>query len=757
MEELTAQFCEKMFSMEESMQPVLADVQQNHKGLWAKIKDFFRGFIEKVRKLIEAGETAQKFEALQVWESISEEMQKVFAAKWGEALRSAKQTHDAVTGLEAAGILVEGIKNTAQEVGEQFSVRSIVGQSGTNYGIGVYLDSTLLEGLSEDERVEMVKERIKELGGQAFTAYDGAGNAVQIRIAQPSQRFRNANGKRVRVNKDLTEKFNRNSVKQEAVVLVDELISTAKEGQPNPARHPHGWLDDNGQNPWFKWTTYIQEKNGSVWLAYFNIATATDGTKHLYDVDPIKIVEQAGTSATSPQQQNAAGNRVPQNAANVNPINEQHQTRPRDTVSDVELLLQQKVEDATNREQGRLLKEFQAKARQVQELEAKLEQAKAQLKRTDRSYNTRGIQKLIGDTMKTFGMGDAKNVGIRKTAAEMLNKAYDKAIAAIDRGDSAGALDEVYQGAVSVAEYLSVGRNMISRKRRSCTMKTPLFRGTCTALVTPFSDAGIDYAALDRLLDKQLEAGIEALVICGTTGEAATLEPEETLAVIAHCVRYCGGKTKLIAGIGGNHTKKTVHMAKAAAALGVDGLLSVTPYYNKCTQAGLIAHYSEIAAATELPLILYNVPSRTTVDITPETCAQLAKLPTVNGIKEANPDVGRVLKLRQLCGEDFPIYCGNDDRILPFMVCGALGVISVLSNLRPKAVKELTDACLRGEFARALALQQDQQPLIEELFSQVNPIPIKAALRLSGLDAGNCRLPLTPPTEDLLERLQPLL
>ena len=288
-------------------------------------------------------------------------------------------------------------------------------------------------------------------------------------------------------------------------------------------------------------------------------------------------------------------------------------------------------------------------------------------------------------------------------------------------------------------------------------MKTPLFRGTCTALVTPFSDAGIDYAALDRLLDKQLEAGIEALVICGTTGEAATLEPEETLAVIAHCVRYCGGKTKLIAGVGGNHTKKTVHMAKAAAALGVDGMLSVTPYYNKCTQAGLIAHYSEIAAATELPLILYNVPSRTTVDITPETCAQLAKLPTVNGIKEANPDVGRVLKLRQLCGEDFPIYCGNDDRILPFMVCGALGVISVLSNLRPKAVKELTDACLRGEFARALALQQDQQPLIEELFSQVNPIPIKAALRLSGMDAGNCRLPLTPPTEDLLARLQPLL
>ncbi len=288
-------------------------------------------------------------------------------------------------------------------------------------------------------------------------------------------------------------------------------------------------------------------------------------------------------------------------------------------------------------------------------------------------------------------------------------------------------------------------------------MKTPLFRGTCTALVTPFRDSGIDYAALDRLLDTQLEAGVEALLINGTTREAATLDPEETLALIAHCVRYCGGRTKLIAGTGGNNTRKAVNTAKAAAALGVDGLLSVTPYYNKCTQAGLLAHYEAISEATALPMILYNVPARTHVDIAPEACAELAKLPTVNGIKEANPDVGRVLTLRRLCGSDFPIYCGNDDRILPFMACGAVGAVSVLSNLRPKAVKELTDACLRGEFARALTLQQSWQPLIEALFSQVNPIPIKAALQLSGLDAGLCRLPLTPPTEDLLARLKALL
>ena len=288
-------------------------------------------------------------------------------------------------------------------------------------------------------------------------------------------------------------------------------------------------------------------------------------------------------------------------------------------------------------------------------------------------------------------------------------------------------------------------------------MKTPLFRGACTALVTPFSETGIDYAALDRLLDLQLEAGVEALVICGTTGEAVTLEQAETLALIAHCVRFCAGRTKLIAGTGGNNTKKAVEIANAAAALGVDGLLSVTPYYNKCTQEGLLRHYEAIAEATSLPLILYNVPTRTQVDIQPETCAKLAKLDSVAGIKEANPDVGRVLALRQLCGRNFPIYCGCDDRILPYMACGALGAISVLSNLRPKTVKELTDACLRGEFARALTIQQSQQPLIEALFSQVNPIPIKAALCLSGNNVGTCRLPLTPPTKALLERLGILL
>lgn len=288
-------------------------------------------------------------------------------------------------------------------------------------------------------------------------------------------------------------------------------------------------------------------------------------------------------------------------------------------------------------------------------------------------------------------------------------------------------------------------------------MKTPIFRGTCTALVTPFDNRGIDFAALDRLLENQLEAGVEALVIGGTTGEAATLESSELMALIAHCVRFCNGKTKLIAGTGGNDTRKAAETARNAAALGADALLCVTPYYNRCTQGGLLAHYEAIAQATDLPIILYNVPSRTNVHIAPETCAALAQLPSVAGIKEADPDVGRVLKIHALCGEDFPVYSGCDDRILPFMACGALGVISVLSNLRPRAVKELTDAALRGEYVRALNLQRAQQPLIEALFAAVNPIPIKAALAISGVDCGPCRLPLTAADPDLAERLRELI
>ncbi len=288
-------------------------------------------------------------------------------------------------------------------------------------------------------------------------------------------------------------------------------------------------------------------------------------------------------------------------------------------------------------------------------------------------------------------------------------------------------------------------------------MKKPIFTGTCTALVTPFGPGGIDFEVLDRLLDRQLAAGIEAVVVCGTTGEAATLEPEEKLALIAHAVRYVSGRCKVLAGTGGNHTAAAAALARRAADLGADGLLSVTPYYNRCTQAGLVAHYKTIAAASPLPILIYNVPSRTTVDIAPETCARLAALPNVVGIKEANPDVVRVFRLRQQCGGDFAVYCGNDDRIQPFLSAGAVGVVSVLSNLWPERVKTLADTCLAGRCAESAALQQELLPMVDALFSQVNPIPIKAALALAGLGAGECRLPLTPPTPALVERLQALM
>ena len=289
-------------------------------------------------------------------------------------------------------------------------------------------------------------------------------------------------------------------------------------------------------------------------------------------------------------------------------------------------------------------------------------------------------------------------------------------------------------------------------------MTTAIFRGTCTALVTPFDEGGgIDFAALDRLLERQLEAGVEALVIGGTTGEAATLEHTELMALIAHCVRFCRGRAKLIAGTGGNDTRRAAETARAAAALGAEALLCVTPYYNRCTQEGLLAHYEAIAAATPLPILLYNVPARTNVRIEAETCAALSKLPTVAGIKEAEPDAARVLQLHALCGPEFPVYCGCDERILPFMACGALGAVSVLSNLRPGAVKALTDAALRGEYALALRLQREQQPLMEALSAAVNPIPIKAALARAGLDCGPCRLPLTPADPELQARMEELL
>ncbi len=273
-------------------------------------------------------------------------------------------------------------------------------------------------------------------------------------------------------------------------------------------------------------------------------------------------------------------------------------------------------------------------------------------------------------------------------------------------------------------------------------MKTPIFQGTATALITPFCEDGIDFPALDLLLEQQLVAGIPALVICGTTGEASTLSREEKAQLWMHCVHFVDGACKIIAGVGSNATQNSIELAQSAQICGVDALLAVTPYYNKCTQRGLIAHYTAIAEATTLPLILYNVPSRTGVNISPESCTILSKHPRINGIKEASGDFGQLSHILQQ--SDMNVWSGNDDQIVPTMAMGGQGVISVLSNLCPKAVQSITQACLAGDYPSAARLQLQYLPLIDALFSEVNPIPIKAALAAKGLCKNILRLPLTP-------------
>lgn len=273
-------------------------------------------------------------------------------------------------------------------------------------------------------------------------------------------------------------------------------------------------------------------------------------------------------------------------------------------------------------------------------------------------------------------------------------------------------------------------------------MKEALFRGVATALITPFHDSGIDFSALDRLLQMQLEAKVPALVITGTTGEASTLSTDEKIALWRYCVYHAGSACEIIAGIGSNSTEAAVSMARIAAACGVDGLLAVTPYYNKCTQEGLVAHYRAIADATSLPLILYNVPSRTGVNLTADTCIRLAEHPHIHGIKEASGNLSQVAHI--LAATKLRLWSGNDDQTVPVMSLGGEGVISVLSNLCPKAMVKMTDATLRGDYETAAALQLQYLPLMDAMFCEVNPIPIKFALHSLGLCENILRLPLTP-------------
>lgn len=288
-------------------------------------------------------------------------------------------------------------------------------------------------------------------------------------------------------------------------------------------------------------------------------------------------------------------------------------------------------------------------------------------------------------------------------------------------------------------------------------MNHVLFTGVCTALVTPFLGGEVNYPMMEQLLKKQIEAGIRAVVICGTTGESPTLSDVEKLELFRRAKKYVGDRCLILAGTGSNNTEHSVHLSKAAEQAGVDGLLVVSPYYNKATPEGLVTHYSTIAAAVHIPVIIYNVPSRTGLDIPVGVYQCLAQIPNIAGVKEAATDISRIPKIRAACPDRFAVWSGNDDQAAAVIALGGSGVISVLSNLLPEKTKALADSALDGDFDTAADLQLRLLPLIELLFSEVNPIPVKAAMKIIGYDCGDCRLPLTTASPETVKKLKKLL
>ena len=275
----------------------------------------------------------------------------------------------------------------------------------------------------------------------------------------------------------------------------------------------------------------------------------------------------------------------------------------------------------------------------------------------------------------------------------------------------------------------------------------PIFEGAATALVTPLTEAGVDYEAFGRLIDWQIDNGIDALVVCGTTGESSTLTDEEHRDAIRYAVKRVSGRVPVIAGTGSNDTAYAVDLAKFSEEVGADAHLVVTPYYNKATQRGLIKMYETIADACSLPMILYNVPSRTGVNIEPATYAALADHPHIAAIKEAGGNISKIVETVALVGDKLDLYSGNDDQIVPIMACGGRGVISVLSNLVPGETSALCRRFLAGDVAGAMAMQTHYLPLVNALFSECNPIPVKAAMSAMGFCEDFLRLPLTPMEE----------
>ena len=288
-------------------------------------------------------------------------------------------------------------------------------------------------------------------------------------------------------------------------------------------------------------------------------------------------------------------------------------------------------------------------------------------------------------------------------------------------------------------------------------MKKKLFTGVATALATPFTDTGINLKEFENFIDLQIKSGINALVVFGTTGEASTMTKDEKIDLIKCAISVCNKRVPIIVGTGSNNTSIAIEMSKLAEKLGADGLLIVTPYYNKTTQNGLIEHYKFIANSVDLPIILYNVPSRTGMSISPETCLELSKIENIVGIKEASGNISKVAQISALCGDNLPIYSGNDDQILPILSLGGQGVISVLSNINPSLALNITNSFFSGNINDAKNYQIKALPIINALFDETNPIPVKEALNLLGFNFGAPRLPLVQCSENLTEKLNKLI
>lgn len=286
-------------------------------------------------------------------------------------------------------------------------------------------------------------------------------------------------------------------------------------------------------------------------------------------------------------------------------------------------------------------------------------------------------------------------------------------------------------------------------------MKTPVFCGSSVAIVTPFTpDGAVNYAKFHELVDMQIAGGTSAIVVCGTTGESATLNDEEHIALVKDCVDYVAGRVKVIAGSGSNDTMHALHLSLACEEAGADALLVVTPYYNKTTQHGLVKHYEYLADRVSIPIIVYSVPSRTGMSASVDALKELSAHPLINGVKDANSNIGGVAATLAACGDELNVWSGNDDETVAMMALGAKGVISVWANIDPRGVSDLTAACLRGDFAEAAALQLKAYGLIKSLFIETNPMPVKTAMNIMGLEVGGVRPPLCEMLPENIEKLR---